>query len=532
MVVHQRPVIMSRTLLYSATVLVAFVSGLHTLVAQQAPAIEWQRALGGSLDEFGLAMDLTNDGGYIVAGSALSSNGDVPGNYGGTDWWVVKLDATGTVEWSRHYGGSSIEQPNSIRQTSDGGYIAAGSTRSNDFDVTGNQGLSDYWVVKLSAAGDIQWQRTYGGSAVDAAFDIEEIAEGGYVVVGETRSSDGDVSFNNGLWDCWLIKINSIGDLLWERSYGGSAGDIGYSIRSTSEGGFIIGAMAASSNGDITDPIGLEDFWVIKTDAQGEIEWQRNYGGTNDDFACRVIPKSDGGYIVGGTTFSNDGDIEDYSGLGDFWIAEIDGSGELVWSRTLGGSSTDLLQSLALLPSGDIVVSGFTDSIDGDVSANNGDRDGWLLRLSSTGVLLWERAMGGSGNDGFNRALPTPDGGYFMVGSSTSNDGDLDENNGGFDLWVVKLQSDPTTVEEIPPFGHLHGWPNPTAGRLWLDVREHGSPSFRIRIRSSSGTLVREQRLNATGGAFQIDLSGLSPGLYHVGVENGDRQGMVRVVKE
>jgi hypothetical protein len=206
----------------------------HILLAQ-APAIEWQRALGGSLDEFGLAMDLTTDGGYIVAGSALSNNGDVPGNYGGTDWWIVKLDVTGTVEWSRHYGGSSIEQPNSIRQTSDGGYIAAGSTRSNDFDVSGNQGLSDYWVVKLSAAGDIQWQRTYGGSAVDVAFDIEEIAEGGYVVVGEARSNDGDVSFNNGFTDCWLIKISSTGDLLWERSYGGSSGETGFSVRTTSD---------------------------------------------------------------------------------------------------------------------------------------------------------------------------------------------------------------------------------------------------------------------------------------------------------
>jgi hypothetical protein len=512
----------------------AFVLFAVVLLAQ-APEIDWQRALGGSLDEVGRAMAITDDGGYIALGSARSNNGNVPGNFGLTDWWGVKLNAQGIIDWSMHYGGSNFDQPNSIRQTSDGGYIAVGSTRSNNMDVSQNQGLYDLWVVKLTSTGTIEWERTYGGSADDAAFDIEETMDGGYVVVGETRSSDGDVSFNNGFTDCWLIKISSIGNLLWERSYGGSAGETGFSVRATSDGGFVIGAIASSSNGDITNPLGLEDFWVIKTDAQGAIQWQRNYGGSNSESGCTVLPLPDGGYILGGTTFSDDGNIDNYAGLGDFWIAELDGSGGIVWSRTLGGSSTDRLQSLALLPSGDIIVSGFTDSNDGDVSANNGGRDAWLIRLSSTGALVWQRAMGGSGSDSFNKVLHTPDSGYILVGSSTSNNGDLDTNNGGSDLWVVKLQSDPTSVDELSTYELVSCWPNPTTDRVWMDAGEYGKTWTHVHILTASGTMVREQLMNSgntSTGPIEIDLSGLSSGLYQVVFSDGDRQGLVKVVKE
>jgi hypothetical protein len=519
------------TRLFCLSAFVFLSQGIHA----QAPEIEWQRALGGSLDEFGLAMDLTSDGGYIVAGSALSGNGDVTGNYGGTDWWIVKLNTTGTVEWSRHYGGSSIEQPNSIRQTSDGGYIAAGSTRSNDFDVSGNQGLSDYWVVKLSATGDIQWQRTYGGSAVDVAFDIEEIAEGGYVVVGEARSNDGDVSFNNGFTDCWLIKISSTGNLVWERSYGGSSGETGFSVRSTSDSGFIIGAIASSSNGDITAPLGVEDFWVIKTDALGEIEWQRNYGGSSIELVCTVLPSPDGGFILGGTTISADGDIESAFGSNDIWIAQLDETGVIVWSRSFGGSATDQMRRISLHSSGDILVAGLTDSNDGDVTSNNGDRDAWVLRVSSSGSLLWQKAMGGTGSEGFTEVLPTADNGYIIVGSTTSNNGDVSGNNGGRDLWLVKLAPDPTSIVEFDLMRSHTVWPNPTNGLSLVDVSDYDGPSLDIRYYATNGACVREQWVHIPGAGsapLSLDLSDLPQGLYNIILSDGVRKGVVTVVKE
>lgn len=525
---------MSIAILSRLFCLCAFVLFSRALLAQ-APAIEWQRALGGSLDEFGLAMDLTNDGGYIVAGSALSNNGDVPGNYGGTDWWIVKLNATGTVEWSRHYGGSMNEQPNSIRQTSDGGFIAAGSSSSSNGDVTLNQGLSDIWVVKFSSVGDIEWQQTYGGTLSETAFDIEETTDGGYVVVGEARSNDGDVSFNNGFTDCWLIKISSTGNLLWERSYGGSAGETGFSVRATSDGGFVIGAIASSSNGDVTDPLGLEDFWVIKTDAQGEIEWQRNYGGSSFELICSVIPLPNGGYILGGTTISADGDIEVAFGSNDIWLAQLDESGEIMWSSSFGGSATDQLRRISLHSSGDILVAGFTDSNDGDITLNNGDRDAWVLRISSTGELLWQQAMGGTGSDVFTEVHPTTDNGYIVVGSTTSTNGDVSGNNGGRDMWVVKLAADPTSVVELDPLRSHSVWPNPTNGYSLVDVNDYEGPWLDVRYYAANGACVREQRMNAHGAGqmpLSLDLSDLPQGLYNIILSDGIRQGIVRVVKE
>jgi hypothetical protein len=511
-----------------------FVLFAEVLLAQ-APEIEWQRALGGSLDEFGLAMDLTGDGGYIVAGSALSSNGDVPGNYGGTDWWIVKLNATGTVEWSQHYGGSLNEQPNSIRSTSDGGFIAAGSSSSSNGDITLNQGLSDIWVVKLSPVGDIEWQRTYGGTLSETAFDIEETTDGGYVVVGEARSNDGDVSFNNGFTDCWLVKISSTGNLLWERSYGGSAGETGFSVRATSDGGFVIGAIASSSNGDVTDPLGLEDFWVIKTDAQGEIEWQRNYGGSNFETGCTVLPSQDGGYILGGNTVSTDGDIHVAFGLRDMWIARLSETGEIEWGNSFGGGAIDQMRRLWLHPSGDIFVAGFTDSNDGDVTSNNGDRDAWVLRVSSSGSLLWQKAMGGTGSEGFTEVLPTADNGYILIGSTTSNNGYVSGNNGGRDLWLVKLAPDPTSIVEFDLMRSHTVWPNPTNGFSLVDVSDYEGPSLDIRYYATNGACVREQWVHMPGAGstpLSLDLSDLPQGLYNIILSDGIRKGVVTVVKE
>ena len=177
------------------------------LFSQTAPAIEWQKSLGGTNDENAYSIQQTADGGYIAAGYSKSSNGDVTGNHGFYDYWVVKLDGAGNIQWQKCLGGTSYDQAFSIQQTADGGYVVAGWSYSNDGDVTGNHGGDDYWVVKLDTAGIIQWQKSLGGTNDDYAQSIQQTADWGYVIAGGSGSNDGDVTGNHGGADYWIVKL-------------------------------------------------------------------------------------------------------------------------------------------------------------------------------------------------------------------------------------------------------------------------------------------------------------------------------------
>ena len=176
-------------------------------IAQTSPAIQWQKALGGSYEDYPYSVKQTADGGYIVAGGAASQNGDVSGNHGLADCWIVKLNNSGNIEWQKSLGGSGAEAASSIQQTSDGGYIIAGGSNSNDGDVSGyHGGIYDYWIVKLNSSGSIEWQKSLGGSGDEFAKSVEQTTDGGYIVAGQSNSDDGDVSGNHGDYDYWIVN--------------------------------------------------------------------------------------------------------------------------------------------------------------------------------------------------------------------------------------------------------------------------------------------------------------------------------------
>jgi hypothetical protein len=242
-----------------------FASLLLTVGLQAQPAIQWQTSLGGTLvDQFDQGntvvnnMALTNDGGYIVAGHSFSNDGDVTGHHGSSntsDYWVVKLDSTGNIEWQRSLGGTLKDLAKSVAICSDGGYIVAGDSYSDDGDVTGHHDTtsqSDAWVVKLDAGGTIQWQRSYGGSLLEVASHIEQTDDGGYIFSGDAMSTDGDVSVNKGSFDFWIVKLDSLGAIQWDKSLGGSGSERCYSIHKTFDGGYFATGITTSNDSDIT----------------------------------------------------------------------------------------------------------------------------------------------------------------------------------------------------------------------------------------------------------------------------------------
>jgi hypothetical protein len=421
-------------------------------VSAQAPPIQWQKALGGTQGDWGWwpgSIQQTTDGGYIVASSSVSNDGDVSGNHGNSDYWIVKMAATGNIQWQRCLGGSGDEWATSIQQTTDGGYIVAGWSHSNDGDVSGNHGgigIPDYWIVKLDATGNIQWQRCLGGSLDEFAYSIEQTTDGGYIVAGGTSSDDGDVSGNHvnldqSVFDYWIVKLDAIGNIQWQRCLGGSdnewSGTSGlfseYSIEQTTDGGYIVAGSASSNDGDVSGNHGGYDYWIVKLDVTGNIQWQRCLGGSFHDFVRSIEQTTDGGYIVAG---------EDQFGVS--WILKLDAIGNIQWQQSL---DVIFVSSIEQTTDGGYIVAGTSYSNNGNVYCNHVGYNYRLVKLDATGNIQWQQCLGGSGDDGAGSIEQTTDGGYIVAGTSSSNDGDVSGNHGASDYWIVKLGFDPLPIK-------------------------------------------------------------------------------------
>jgi hypothetical protein len=392
---------------------------------------QWARQYGGGTsDHRAYSIQQTSDGGYIVAGSTDSFSA------GGRDIWVLKLDSNGDIEWQKTYGGSNRDTARFTQQTSDGGYIVAGFT--NSFGVFGGSKL---WILKLSSPGDIEWQKTYGGGGAGAD-SIQQTNDGGYIVAGTTYMSNSFVDF-------WILKLLSNGDIEWQRTYGGSDHDLAESIQQTTDGGYIVAGHTGSFGA------GLYDFWVLKLDSNGDIEWQKTYGGSSFDQLYSIQQTNDEGYIVAGDTMSF-GDLI-YT---DSWILKLSSNGDIEWQKTYGGSRFDQLYSIQQTNDGGYIVAGDTQSF-GDLI----DKDPWVLKLSSNGDIDWQYTYGESSFDHLYSIQQTSDGGYVTAGMASPlryddiivlklySDGDIDPSCGfiaGSNALIVDTSISPENTSVIP----------------------------------------------------------------------------------
>ena len=495
--------------------------------AQQAPEIDWQRCYGGSAFEEGHAVVQTSDGGYAIAGAR--ENGA-----NGWDYFVVKVDASGNPEWQRMYGGTDEDKAYALRQTPDGGYIVTGYSRSNNGDVSGNNGQADCWVVKLDAGGDIEWQRSFGGPGFDAGYDVILTVDAGYLITAWTDQAGGDVSEHNGSIDFWIVKLYGDGSIEWERSFGGSGADLVRSAVVTSDGGYLIVGATESADGHVTDPMGDWDMWVLKLDGAGDLQWQRTYGGSDGDGAGAVVLVSEGGYLVAGSTSSTDGDVSESFGNGDLWLVRIDALGELIWQRSYGGSSVEWSNGIVAVANG-YVMAGSTDSSDGDITGYQGGfYDYWLIRVDLEGELIWQRCLGGPGDDRAGALDATADGGYIVAGLSSSNGGDVTSCFPGYDLWVVKLATDPTGIEEQGPLSALAVYPVPTAGELTLSADLASPGHVRVQLFGLAGQLymqLYDAYRPAGRWTLERSLADLPSGVYMLRISVDGRMVTRRVVK-
>ncbi|NQT61882.1 MAG: T9SS type A sorting domain-containing protein [Candidatus Marinimicrobia bacterium] len=364
----------------------------------QAQSI-WTQAYGGSDWDEAASVIQTSDEGFLVVGYTSSFGA------GGDDFWLVKTDLSGDTLWTKTFGGPSTDEATSVIQTVDNGYMIGGTTRS------WGAGSYDAWLIKTDSIGDTLWTRTYGGSRGDEANSVIHTPEGGYLMAGYTKS------FGNGNRDIWLVCIDSLGDTLWTRTYGGVSNDVAMEVIQSNDDGYIVCGYTASFGA------GSNDLWLLKIDAQGDTLWTQTYGGPDEEMAYSVLQTLDDGIIISGHTYSFG------SGMADLYLVKTDSEGDLLWTRTFGSGDDEYAFSIIEEPDGSLMVAGATRSW------GIGSSDYLLIKIDSQGDALWARTYGGNGPEEPSTIVPTADGGYLLAGSTQSF------GSGRDDFWLVKTDS-------------------------------------------------------------------------------------------
>lgn len=494
--------------------LIIFFLGTSDLRAQVNSDIDWTHAMGGSNLDKAYCVKETSDGGSVIAGISSSSNGDLTSNQGNDDVWIVKLNATGQIEWQQAFGGSSLDFAHSIAQTMDGGFIVIGATMSISGDISYNHGVCDIWVLKLSPSGTLEWEKTYGGTGYDYSLSIEPLANGNYILAGYTSSNNGDVSGNHGSTDGWVACLNPAGTIIWSKTIGGSGNDYFYRITATSDAGFILVGASNSTDNQFSINHGDHDLWIVKLLNDGTLDWQQLYGGTNFESARKIIETTDGGFAVAGTTNSSDGDIQSSSfGLNDFWVLKLDTFGQIVWEKCFGGSGDDEAYAISETTDGSLLVGGSSASNDGDVLNHIDQNDCWLMKVTSSGTFLWEKSFGGSGNDVLTDFCVLNTTGGLFSGYSYSNDHDVQMNHGAGDAWVFKLRDGTLSALTNSGISTLNLFPNPSADRVQIQFGDLSAEN--LQVLSQHGDLIL--KVETCGmNYYLLDISQYPPGSYYV----------------
>ncbi|MDY2586114.1 hypothetical protein SNF14_02085 [Winogradskyella aquimaris] len=293
--------------------------------------IIWEKSFGYQGADSGISIIETSDQGFLLSGilDVTASGGEgnssrTANRHAGGDYWVLKLNSSGDLEWSRYFGGNFTDTPYNAIETNDNAYIIVGSSDSDDTDISNNIGTYDYWVIKLSLSGELIWERSFGGSQIDEARGVVNTIDGNFIIAGDTRSDDNNVSQNNGAADLWLVNISPDGSLIWEKTIGGSSFDVARAIKKSANNGFLLSGSSRSSDMDVSENNGQNDAWVLKTDHAGTLIWEKTVGGSNIDFAYDIAELLDGSIIAVGDTASNDGDIIENKGFTDLLILKIE----------------------------------------------------------------------------------------------------------------------------------------------------------------------------------------------------------------
>jgi len=340
----------------------------------------WMKIFGGMGYDEGHSVQETIDGGYILTGYTESSGTS-------RNVWLIKTDSTGEKTWDKTFGGIDSAGGESVYQTTDGGYIITGWKMVSDILD------SDVWLIKTDGNGEMVWSKTFGGTSSDMGYSVQQTTDDGYIITGYTSS------FGAGNSDVWLIKTDSSGNMMWNRTFGGTNYEDSYSVQQTTDGGYIITGATESFGA------GKQDAWLIKTDSNGNKVWDKTFGGIDGDITFSVQQTIDGGYIITGATESFE------AGSAKIWLIKSDVFGDKVWDRTFGGKGYFWGLSVQQAVDGGYIIAGGKYPLDTRSSS-----DVWLIKTNNEGYIVWDRTFGERNDDRANSVQQTTDGGYIITG--------------------------------------------------------------------------------------------------------------------
>lgn len=470
---------------------------LTTGVTAQMLAPKWESCFGGTDWDEGMGMILSDSTYWIVANSN-SNDGDISYNHGYYDIWFLNVDEDGNFISEKTFGGSFGDIPNNIRILNDSVFYIFASTISVDGDISHNpypDSWGSFWILQINKQGDIIWEKIAGGNGYEMTRDMTITNDGGIIAFGITTSLDGDITDHHGSWDLWMIKLDQTGQKQWDLSLGGTGLEGGGSVKQTSDGGYIVAGYTDGSGGGNYDTAcnhhnpgsGFQDVWIVKLDSARNIEWQQCYGGYYDDVAFNVIALNDG-YIVLAYTMSNDGDVSGYHSIpgpnsdygGDIWVFKIDFQGNLIWQKCLGGTYNDVARNIFPTSDGGFMIVGTTKSKDGDVEGNHDliagwTGDIWFVKIDSTGNLLWQYCYGDIAQESLYRGVvQKSDWDYVITIGTTSSDWQC-YNSAYPDVRVVELYDSTVGINETVE--HTIGvkvYPNPATKLINFEYRFPG----------------------------------------------------------
>lgn len=510
--------------------MLCLLSFFITLHVYAQPRLNGQKTVNNTGNDILTAMALTSDGGVIAGGTSHW------GQIGYYDYLVVKLNRALEVEWQRDFGTYGHNNLQAVQQTPDGGYILGGYSNgnANNDKTEDSRNRRDYWIIKLDANGNKEWDKTIGGNGYDFLEDLQLTKDGGYILGGYSNSSasgekTGGVRND---YDYWIVKLDAAGNIQWDKTIGGNNSDVLQALQQTKDGGYILGGYSNSNPRREKSAYsrGGYDYWVVKLDKDANIQWEKTIGGNSYDLLEAIQQTKDGGYILGGysTSGKSGSKSQDSRGSEDYWIVKIDADGNKQWDRTIGGNRGDYLRSLDQTADGGYILGGTSGSdISGDKTnqSRNNNFDEWIVKVDWHGRIQWQKSIGGSIADACNSIIEYAPNRY-MVGGTSRSDSTGNKNEDRIskrDFWIYKLvYDDPNSaaIASAQSTGRLQApahnsntafsfYPNPA--REQITVQTTGKAVFTLL--NTQGKIVVTQTINGTG---VIRVTHLPAGVYYL----------------